>query len=357
MFGDASLESSLEKAMSKEVEYDMDEETAQEICSQYQEDIENYAKSIQDLQMSDLTIMMQVMNDMWNNIYGYDVVGEHFGNDFCYNLYYYNRGVCRDFADDYAKRMNEINPEYKAQVVSVLIEDAEVNNIKRYDFSNQKETEDNFSLFLGNVICETIGNHAVVLLSVPNTSYTLVVDPTNPSIGLLENGKIYMLGSDKASSNMMQFSKVKFLPEGGSEKEFYRKYYQSYRNGITIEEAMEKYGIESQNMALEDVQENLLYQSYNNEENLREFIMHNGIQTYTEQNCLCIRKRDDDSSTMMTDEMYHIINLRLKKDLEVEWVHIRDFYDGEISLDKINFPKEKIIYWEIVDENLKGHTL
>ena len=91
------------------------------IIEQYQEDIEEYANFINDLELSDLEIFVKEMSDMWENINGYaepDYEYDIWG--YCrYNLYAKNYGVCRQFADDCAARLNEINPEYQAQIVSV----------------------------------------------------------------------------------------------------------------------------------------------------------------------------------------------------------------------------------------------
>ena len=98
----------------------------------------------------------------------------------------------------------------------------------------------------------------VTFVDSPEDNLTLVLDPTNPGIGIYTEGKIVMLNSDK--ENGLNFETKAYMDavftKGGIEgvTEEIEDYLKSFRNpNLTKEEIVEKYGIEAQNQALEDL--------------------------------------------------------------------------------------------------------
>ena len=80
----------------------------------------------------------------------------------------------------------------------------------------------------------------------------LIVDPTNPSIGVLKNGEITML-----SNQMMKGIKIKpvgnLMLGSDNRKEYLKKLTESLFTAGDINTLKEKYGITSQNETLEEI--------------------------------------------------------------------------------------------------------
>lgn len=190
--------------------------TYSEEINEYDIEIKKYADYINSLNLSDLEIIMKVMNDMWSNIDGYKNPGEY--DAIGYHrlaLYMDGYGVCRNMADDFTARMNAINADYEACNMFVYLNDAEINDIQRTiltendtitensDTDNQKEDssnkenssdiEDSSNVdYETEFIKNTTGNHMVSCVKLKDEDILLIVDPTNPSIGVLKNGQIYI---------------------------------------------------------------------------------------------------------------------------------------------------------------------
>lgn len=217
---------------------------------EYNNEIKEYANYINSLNLSDLEIIMKVMNDMWNNIDGYkdsdnyDYVG-------CYRLglFYDGYGMCRNMADDFTARMNAINPEYEACNIDANLTGVELNNIKLklagLDGASGVAIDDNPDNKIG-------GNHLVSCLKIKEKDLILVVDPTNPSIGVLKDGKIYMLSSSVQDG--LELSPLgNYINGAGEFADFVDKYLDSYDTDINLDKLINEYGVKAQNEVLDDI--------------------------------------------------------------------------------------------------------
>lgn len=232
---------------------------------EYNKEIEEYAAYINSLELSDLEIIIKIMNDMWSTIDGYnnpdeyDVLG--YPRLALYNDGY---GVCRNMADDFTARMNAINPEYEACNLIVYISDAEVNNIQR-NIMIQNDTvieeQDELSDFTTQCVTNVTGNHMVSCIKLKEDNILLIVDPTNPSIGVLKNGKIYML-SNTVSDGLVTKPIGQLVLGIESNNNYFEKIVESYTTSGDIETLKEKYGIESQNKVLSNLIANYDTDSY-----------------------------------------------------------------------------------------------
>ena len=187
-----------------------------QLIQEYDESIQEYAYTVQQLELdNDLEVVMKVMYDMWNNMqYGTPTK----------DVTYFGRlafageekvGVCRNMADDFSARMNAINPDYNARNLVVYMDpdyysEDSLANIKRNILSSENETfvEDSNNTENSDDTNETIdtvieklnlkkhfGNHVVSIFDPIGKDYTLVVDVTNPSIGIISNGQIFMFST------------------------------------------------------------------------------------------------------------------------------------------------------------------
>lgn len=231
-------------------------EYAQEI-SQYNINATNYANEIKELaskyELSDLDIIMKVMSDMWKQIDGYgepelDIIGYYrldIGNGV---------GVCRHMADDIAFKLNEINPEYNARTLCVYASDGnyETSNIER-TFAESATTEEitGEPITIQNNFDYTIltGNHAVTIIDL--NDQTIIIDPTNPMLGVLKNGEIKLLNPSTGEYNFTHIGNSFLL--GLDTYEFEIRMLQSYLNHQPIEELIEQYGLEAQNESLNKI--------------------------------------------------------------------------------------------------------
>ena len=243
----------------------------------YNENIAKYAEEVKKMQLNDLQIIMKVMDDMWNSIQGYgipqrDILG-YLELDLATEDGY---GVCRNMASDIAKKLNQINPKYNARTMNVTTiaeGNYQLADIKRKNVElNENSEEDDIGLnqtlnenirqekrrTIGEIsrdikteISKKItGNHMVTLIDIPEKDIILVVDPTNPSIGLYKNGKIKMFNSDK---EYVTNEGSTILFKGYEGLETVEDFIDSFINDESYEKLKEKYGLEQQNEALEYV--------------------------------------------------------------------------------------------------------
>lgn len=224
----------------------------------YDEEIKTYAEHINSMNLSDLEIIMKVMNDMWNSIDGYKTPDMY--DEIGYPrlaLYMDGYGVCRNMADDFTARMNAINPNYEACNLNVYLKEAEINNIRRTTLVNyntiadNSEQEENID-YKSEIISNLTGNHMVSCIKLKEDDVLLIVDPTNPSIGVLKNGEITML-----SNQVMKGIKIKpvgnLMLGSDNRKEYLKKLTESLFTAGDINTLKEKYGITSQNETLEEI--------------------------------------------------------------------------------------------------------
>lgn len=224
----------------------------------YDEEIKTYAEHINSMNLSDLEIIMKVMNDMWNSIDGYKIPDMYDAIGYPrLALYMDGYGVCRNMADDFTARMNAINPNYEACNLNVYLKEAEINNIRRTTLVNYNSIADNSEQeenidYKSEIISNLTGNHMVSCVKLKEDDVLLIVDPTNPSIGVLKNGNIYMLSNQvmfgidvKSVGNLMLGTDTR--------KNYLKKVTESFFANGNLDTLKEKYGITSQNETLEEI--------------------------------------------------------------------------------------------------------
>lgn len=238
-------------------------EYAEEIEA-YNEKIDDYASHVNSMNLSDIQIFMKVMDDMWGSIQGYkepekDITG-FYELDLATEEGY---GVCRNMASDIARKLQEINPEYNARTIAVYMDEGyKVADIERtviQDNETVRDSEEEQTQDSGGFdITKILGNHMVTLVDLKDENLTLVLDPTNPGIGIYKDGNILMLNT--AKENLVQYDTKEivttlFFRAGAdaaltSIKEFISSFEDSSMN---LDEIIEKYGLEAQNQALTEV--------------------------------------------------------------------------------------------------------
>lgn len=242
--------------------YGEDEEIAK-ILESYDESIEEYAKYINALQLDDLEIIVKVMDDMWNSIEGYSLDVEGYTNELAYNrlaLYTLGYGNCKHMADDFTARMNAINPAYKAYNMIVYLEEVALNNIERSEPNFEEapspiQEENAFEEALLELLKHTSGNHVVSCITLPNTNIKLVVDPTNPSIGLFRNGKVVTLTENRIADMDITVSNIGIkMSEKDELVAYLRDYFSSYLPFTNLQNLISKYGTAAQNETLSELQ-------------------------------------------------------------------------------------------------------
>ena len=237
----------------------------------YNKKIESYAEEINKLELNELETLMVVMDDMWKNIKGYgspdkDLTG-YLGLELANQD---GVGVCRNMADDVARKLNAINPNFDAVSLggyadfddSYLKNDDD--NKEGLEFANieqkilhedtESEQNENDSESFVNELCKKIvGNHAVVLLKSQQYDAYLIIDPTNPSIGICYNGKIEMINSNNTKGYTLKYTEISdFVLNGLLKYENALKLLQP-KISIPYEEIKNSYSVENQNKALEYV--------------------------------------------------------------------------------------------------------
>lgn len=243
---------------------------SEEIIS-YNARVTDYAKQFENLGLTDIQVIMKVMDDMWKDIKGYgtpqkDIIG-FYRLDF---LEPGGVGVCRNMADDVAAKLNVINPSYNARTLTVIADlekNYQIANIQRNVYnpnstvvgsSNTQADEDVQENGLEGELTKfsesAFGNHKVVIMDVPNENLNLIVDPTNPSIGIFTNGKIYMFSTEDGTGISNPYYS-QFFDGYASQLDYENKVRNSYNYQINIEELREKWGIEAENKALNEARE------------------------------------------------------------------------------------------------------
>ena len=260
-------------------------EHAQKIA-EYIDDIKEYGEEVRSYNLTDLQNIMIVMDDMWTRIKGYgkpelDLLG-YAGIDVSKEG---GIGVCRNMADDFVRRINEINPEYNARKITVyttegeykpadidvriarteenviLNFDAEGNPIENPEKDTEEKTEQNEVPIEENeskieITIDTkkiFGNHVVVIMTIPEDNIELIVDPTNAGIGIYKNGQITLFNSGKENPLTLKVKELGAMMYG---VESVAQVPLNIVKSISIkdtEKYSKKYGIESQNEALQTV--------------------------------------------------------------------------------------------------------
>lgn len=248
----------------------------------YDNKIKKYAEEVNELKLNDVQIFMKVIDDMWNQIKGYknpelDLTG-FLELDLASEDGY---GVCRNMASDVARKLNEINPDYNARTLVVNMgHDGQYKlaDVKRKILEeNETVDTDSSSRDVQNKMTDILGNHMITLVDVKSDNLIVVLDPTNPGIGIYQNGKIEMLNSVKG--NELNFDTRKFTTfitsngyKDGAESviDFADSYQESK---LSPEQIEEKYGLDAQNQALKEarkIEEAKANKNLSNKESFKE---------------------------------------------------------------------------------------
>ena len=245
------------------------------LLQEYNDKINMYADNIHNLNLdNDLDIVMKVLDDMWSDMGGY---GEPTLDEFSLGRLAFAKekgiGVCRNIADDFSARMNAINPEYNARNVAVYIDfnkynDNSLANIDRNVIESNDTVIDNIvednaneiESFVDNMNIEkVVGNHMVSIFEPIGKDYTLVVDATNPSIGVIANGEIYLFANNNGEGldfkPLGQMTTIVNYKYTDVEKEFSFNFL-NYINNEELQSMDEEWGIEAQNESLEKLRQN-----------------------------------------------------------------------------------------------------
>lgn len=255
---------------------------------EYNDKIEEYAKEVNKTNLNDVQIFMKVMDDMWKSIKGYATPKKDISGFLELDLATEDGyGVCRNMASDIAKKLNKINPKYNARTMTVRMEKDsyyEIANININIIQTNNTTNEQIDVKENNIkkiLNRITGNHMVTLVDVPSDGLTVVLDPTNPGIGIYKDGKIIMLNPGK-EKEFLEYTPKKLTEalviEGGydSFNDITLDYIDSYKKTkLTMKQIKDKYGIEAQNRALiqvraQKITENLFKeQAKNNKDNFR----------------------------------------------------------------------------------------
>ena len=161
----------------------------------YETRMDKYAEQLKDMNLSYLDLVMKVVDDMHSNIRGYgnpeiNAIGffrVDVGNTDGY-------GVCKNMANNTTYILNRVCPELNARDMMVYLDVDGLNmaNIELKTVESSSNENDNQYGINENAQSNN-PNHMITAFDLPNSGYSLVVDTTNPAIGVLVDGKIIML--------------------------------------------------------------------------------------------------------------------------------------------------------------------
>ena len=227
-----------------------------EILETYNNKNEKYSNYIKSLNIdNDLDIVMKIIYDMWNEMDGYgEPKYEALGIPRIAFANLNGSGVCRNIADDFSARLNSINPEYNAGTLAVKA------NFEYYDklanierkYSNDyyvDEDEETKSINL-------IGNHMVSFFKPIGKNYYLVVDPTNPVIGIIVNGKIYIFSNKDGKGLDFKFLGQALISLETNYTEIQYEFMKSFILHTNIDEIdalNDIWGLDAQNKSIEKI--------------------------------------------------------------------------------------------------------
>ena len=220
----------------------------------YEARMDRYADELRDMDLTHLQLVMKIIDDMHTNIAGYDnpeIDAMGFWRLDAGNSS--STGVCRNMADNVTYILNQVNPNYNARNMFVRmntsgIDVADVDRKINFEYADNLERQ-------GELAPSFIANHAITVFDVPNQNYSLVVDPTNPAIGVLADGKIMMLNDMEGE---MTYTPISELTYG---MDYHLGIIRNLRNmnehstsiDIDIEELKQQWGKEAQDRALQEV--------------------------------------------------------------------------------------------------------
>lgn len=104
---------------------------------------------------------------------------------------------------------------------------------------------------------EIWGNHNIVAMDSTEDNITLLIDPTNLSLGIYKDGKIQMFNERQADKAIYDRKIIGEICDRGTEKiiQYPLDYIKSFKEpDLSMEELEEKYGVEAQNRMLEEIE-------------------------------------------------------------------------------------------------------
>ncbi len=322
-----------------------------DLIDEYEEQNKNYAENIKKLGLTDLETIMKLQNDIHTTIKGYGQpslnIEGYFGIDIGKGNY---TGVCKNIADDFARKMNAINESYNARtwIVKFKLGNTIDVNIPKYNgdalLNSSSRFEDKSELLTRSIVYKineitqsedvfnVLGNHMVVAVDIKEENLTLVVDPTNTSIGVFKNGKIIMLNSldleNPVSMYRTPIDDLGFRGIGALEipEEYGKSFFNTF---ISIYELNEKYGVVAQNNALKtarEKEENYMYNSYNNsfKDSIKVDIPEKEqyeIYSIEEMRDACRKFKEKIDSNLKNEEVIELGNIFKRLDYSI------DYYD------------------------------
>lgn len=246
----------------------------EDVINEYEGKIEKYAEHIKAMNLTDLETFVKLEDDIHKSILGYanprlDIEG-YYGVDIGQDLN--GTGVCRNMADDMARKLNAINPDYNARMITVKAygDASEISDVNRYKWSSDESKKDRFAtdtairnavfrinhITHDNSVFNVLANHAVVAVDLKDKNTTLIIDPTSTFIGVFKDGNITLFGSmGKVNPwNMYRTPLDDFAYRGLDSLALPDEYIKSFLNPFTtIDELNAEYGIDAQNAALASV--------------------------------------------------------------------------------------------------------
>ena len=220
----------------------------------YETRMNTYASELRDMNLTDIQLIMKIIDDMHSNIVGYDnpkidAIG-FWRLDVGKNT---SGGVCRNMADNVTYILNQVNPNYNARNMFVRmntsgIDIADIDRNINFEYADNLERQ-------GELAPSFIANHAITVFDVPNQNYSLVVDSTNPAIGVLADGKIIMLNDMKGEMTYTPISELAYGMDYhiGIIKNLQNMNEHSTSTDIDIVKLKRQWGKDAQDIALQEV--------------------------------------------------------------------------------------------------------
>lgn len=220
---------------------------AKEITN-YNKEIAKYCDEIKKLNLTDLQLLIKLIDDLWKKIDGYNSEAESLPGFNRVYLSMKKQGCCRHFAEDIAAKLNYINPKYNARKINVNVYGEFNKNSYRIPIKTKiikNEYKKVNVVDFKNVDLSKYANHAVCAVDIPHKNITLIIDPTNRWIGYMKGGKILQFD---AGNNIVKYNKnSNFTTNDLALSKLIKYDLTQYIRKIKLNTKIEKlYGIESQ---------------------------------------------------------------------------------------------------------------
>ncbi len=241
-------------------------EENKEIIEEYNEDLEEYASYIRSLNLTQKEIVVKVMSDIYDKYkYKYKFPTGDINGFFRFYLYENGYGVCRNIADDFCAKLNAIDPSFNAHIIGCKLnevdEDGEdihydiMDNIERIIEDEDEDEEDTLTVESRFLNPDTIGNHAVAVINIKGEPVPLVVDPTNPGMGAMFNGEIYMFDTIENADEAIDEKTLGTFFITGNPLHIITDFFDSLDFRELFDDLKERYGTDSLEETLENVRE------------------------------------------------------------------------------------------------------